>query len=204
MDTPGVETADLDIQGDHFRRDVDGIGKHVQPPHRGHGLTLFGSSSRLQGKYDRASSNLSYRYYLAGLGYDRVRDSDRRVELGYGIGRPLIDAPANLLTAEVGLAYVAEEFGTGDSESDAKLRVGEGWLRQLGAEAELRQSLAVLSALGDLGDLTSEFVLALTQPLSSSLAFTTKLVNTYDSRPVEGTKRSDYTLTAQIGLAFGD
>ncbi len=160
--------------------------------------------ARLQGKYDRASSDLSYRYYLGSIGYDKVRDSDRRVELGYGIGRPLIDRPGNLLAAEVGLAYVAEEFGTGDSESDAKLRVGESWLRQLGAEAELRQSLAVLSALGDLADLASEFVLALTQPLSSRLAFTTKLVNTYDSRPVEGTKRSDYTLTAQIGLAFGD
>ncbi len=160
--------------------------------------------ARLQGKYDRASSNLTYRYYLAGIGYDRVRDSERRVELGYGIGRPLIDRPANLLTAEVGLAYVAEEFGTGESESDAKLRLAEAWRRQVGGNAELVQSLAVLSTLADLGDLTSDFVLALSQPLSSRLALTTKFIHSYDSRPVEGTKRSDYTLTAQIGFAFGD
>lgn len=160
--------------------------------------------ARLQGKYDRASSDLGYRYYLAGIGYDRVRDSDRRVELGYGIGRPLINKPANLLAAEVGLAYVAEEFDTGESESDAKLRLGESWRRKLGADAQLLQSLAVLSTLGDLADLTSEFVLALTQPLTSRLALTTKLVNTYDSRPVEGTKRSDYTVTAQVGFAFGE
>ena len=160
--------------------------------------------ARLQGKYDRASSNWSYRYYLAGIGYDGVRDSDRRVELGYGIGKPLIDRPANLLTAEVGLAYVAEEFGTGEREADAKLRLGEAWRRHVGADAELLESLAVLSALGDLSDLTSEFALALTQPLGSRLAFTTKFLSRYDSRPVEGTKRSDYTVTAQIGFAFGD
>jgi putative salt-induced outer membrane protein YdiY len=126
------------------------------------------------------------------------------VELGYGIGRPLIDKPANLLTAEVGLAYVAEEFSTGESDSDVKLRLGESWRRQLGSDAELLESLAVLSTLGDFADLTSEFMLALTQPLTSRLAFTTKFINTYDSRPVEGTKRSDYTLTAQVGFAFGD
>jgi putative salt-induced outer membrane protein YdiY len=160
--------------------------------------------ARLQGRHDQGSSDLSYRYYLANIGYDRVRDSDRRVELGYGIGRPLIDKPRNLLTAEVGLAYVTEAFGTGESESNAKLRLGESWRRQLGADAELLESLALLSTLGDLGDLTSEFVLAVRQSLTSRLAFTTRFVNTYDSRPVAGTERSDYTVTAQIGFAFGD
>ena len=49
--------------------------------------------ARLRGKYDRLTGNHAYRYYLAGAEYDKVRDIDLRVELGAGIGRPLIDRP---------------------------------------------------------------------------------------------------------------
>jgi len=28
-------------------------------------------------------------------------------------------------------------------------------------------------------------------------------INAYDSRPAEGTERAGYTLTTQVGLAFG-
>jgi putative salt-induced outer membrane protein YdiY len=73
----------------------------------------------------------------------------------------------------------------------------------LGSRSELRQSLAVLAAANELGDLTGELVLALTHRLNHRLALTTKFVNAYDSRPAEGTERADYTLTTQVGFAFG-
>ena len=161
--------------------------------------------ARLQAKYDRSAGAgaHNYRYYLAGAGYDKVRDLDLRAEVGTGVGRAVIDKPGNLLTAEVGASFVRDEFTDGPTESEAKLRLGEAWRLGLGSRSELRQSLAVLAAANELGDLTGEFVLALTHRLNHRLALTTKFVNAYDSRPAEGTERADYTLTTQVGFAFG-
>lgn len=159
--------------------------------------------ARLQAKYERSASAHDYRYYLAGAGYDKVRDLDLRAEVGTGVGRALIDKPGNVLTAEVGASFVRDEFTDGPTESDAKLRLGEAWRLGLGSRSELRQSLAVLAAANELGDLTGEFVLAFTHRLNDRLALTTKFVNAYDSRPAEGTERADYTLTTQVGFAFG-
>ena len=159
--------------------------------------------ARLQAKYDRSASAHHYRYYLAGVGYDKVRDLDLRAEVGTGLGRVLIDKPGNLLTAEVGASFVRDEFTDGPTESDAKLRLGQAWRLGVGQRSELLQSLAVLAAANELGDLTGELVLALTHRLNDRLALTTKFVNAYDSRPAEGTERADYTLTTQVGFAFG-
>jgi len=158
--------------------------------------------ARFQAKYDRRANAHSYRYDLAGAGYDKARNLNLRAELGTGIGRAVIDRPASLLTAEVGASLVRDAFADGTTESDAKLRLGETWRLGLGERSELLQSLAVLAAANELGDLTSEFVLALTHQLTDRLALTTKFVNAYDSRPAEGTERSDYTLTTQVGFAF--
>ncbi|MCJ7750240.1 MAG: DUF481 domain-containing protein, partial [Armatimonadetes bacterium] len=159
--------------------------------------------ARIQAKYDRSASAHNYRYYLAAAGYDKVRDMDLRAEVGTGVGRALIDKPGNLLTAEVGVSFVRDQFTDGLTESDAKLRLGEAWRLGVGKRSELRQSLAVLAAANELGDLTSEFALALTHRLNDRLALTTKFVNAYDSRPAAGTERADYTLTTQVGFAFG-
>lgn len=159
--------------------------------------------ARIEGKYDRGASGRSYRYYLAGIGYDRVRDIDRRVEVGSGVGRTLLDRAGHVLTAEVGLSYVRDDLATGDTESDAKLRMGEAWRREMG-QVKLRQSLALLSAADELRDYTAEFVLALTHELSDRLSLTAKLSESYDSRPAPDTERRDTTFTTQLGMVFGE
>lgn len=159
--------------------------------------------ARIQAKYDRSANAHNYRYSLAGVGYDRVRNLDLRAELGAGLGRTLMDEPGRLLTAEIGASLVRDDFADGVTESDAKLRLGETWRLRITKRSQLLQSLAVLAAANELGDLTSEFVLALTHRLNDQLALTTKFVNAYDSRPAEGTERADYTLTTQVGFAFG-
>lgn len=160
--------------------------------------------ARAEGKYDRRAGDGDYRYYLAGLGYDRVRSMDSRLELGTGVGRTLIEIPGHLLTAELGASYVRDDFAAGETQSDVKLRVGEAWQRQLGEGTGLRQSLSLLAATDEWGDYTAEFVLALTHRLSERLALTSRIVNSYDSRPAPGTERSDFTFATQVGVTFGD
>ena len=160
--------------------------------------------ARAEGKYDRRAGGSNYRYYLAGLGYDRVRSIDSRLELGTGVGRTMIDEPGHLLMAEVGASYVRDDFSEGETQSDAKVRVGEVWQRQLGGGTGMRQSLSLLAAADEWGDYTAEFVLALTHRLSEGLALTSRIVNSYDSRPAPGTERSDFTFATQLGVTFGD
>ena len=159
--------------------------------------------ARVEGKYDRTRGARGYRYLLAGAGYDRVRSIDLRAEVGAGLGRTLFDTERSRLTAEIGASYVRDDFADGATESDAKLRVGETWRRPLGGSAELVQSLAALGALDELGDYTAEFVLAITHRLNDEMSLTSKFVGSYDSRPAPGTERADYTVTTQLGLAFG-
>lgn len=160
--------------------------------------------ARAEAKLDRSSGDSTYRYFLAGAGYDRVRDIDLRLELGSGMGRTLIERPGHLLTAEAGVSWVRDAFTVGGTESDAKLRIGETWRRQLGASTSLTQTLAMLSAADELGDYTAEFVLALTHKLTDRMSLTSKLVDTYDSRPALGTERNDLMLATQVGVAFAD
>jgi putative salt-induced outer membrane protein YdiY len=160
--------------------------------------------ARLEAKYDRAAGDASYRYYLAGVGYDRIRDIDLRTELGAGVGRTLIDKPGHILTAEVGASFVADGFAGGSTESDAKLRVGEAWRRDLDARTSVRQSLALLAVADDPQDFTAELVVALSHSLWGDLSLTSKIVDTYDSRPAPSTERNDFTFTTQLGVAFGE
>jgi putative salt-induced outer membrane protein YdiY len=160
--------------------------------------------ARVQGKYDRAAGDSKYRYYLAGIGYDKVRDIDLRTEIGAGIGRTLIDMPEQALTAEIGASYVRDDFSEGASQSDAKVRIGEAWRRDLGDSASVRQSLALLMVADDPQDYTAEFVLALTNRLWQNVSMTSRVVDTYDSRPAADTERNDLTFTMQVGYAFGE
>ncbi len=160
--------------------------------------------ARVEGKLDRRADQSSYRYFVAGAGYDRVRELGLRVEVGTGVGRTLADRPGHLLTVEVGASWVRDRFEAGKTEADAKLRIGETWERQLGSGKSLSQTLALLSAADEMGDYTGEFVLALTNALTDRVSLTTRLVDTYDSRPAPGTKRNDFTLATQLGLAFGN
>ncbi|MBN1458244.1 MAG: DUF481 domain-containing protein [Armatimonadetes bacterium] len=160
--------------------------------------------ARLQGKYDRLTGNHGYRYYLAGAEYDKVRDIDLRVELGAGIGRPLIDKPGNLLTADLGLSFVRDDLADGTTQSDPKLRLGETWRLEVGDGSDLRQTLALLAVANDLKDYTAELGVAWAWPVGQRLALTTSLAGTYDSRPAEEVERSDYTFTTQLGYRFGD
>ncbi len=160
--------------------------------------------ARVQGKYDRGAGNTNYRYYLAGLGYDRIRDIDLRAELGAGFGRSLIDKPGNILTAEIGASYVRDDFTQGGAQSDAKLRLAEAWRRNLATGTSVQQSLAVLAVANEPEDFTAEFVLALSRELGGGLSLISKIVDTYDSRPAPDTERNDLTFTTQLGLAFGE
>jgi len=160
--------------------------------------------ARLQGKRDLLAGSHSYRYYLAGVEYDKVRDIDLRTELGAGVGRPLIEKPGNLLTADVGVSIVRDELADGTTESNAKLRLGETWRLEVGDGSDLRQSLALLAVAQDLRDYTAEASVAWGWPVGESLALTTTLATTYDSRPAEEVERADYTFTTQLGYRFGD
>jgi putative salt-induced outer membrane protein YdiY len=160
--------------------------------------------ARLQGKYDRGTGGSNYRYYLAGIGYDKVRDIDLRTEVGAGIGRTLIDEPDQILTAEVGASFVRDDYSDGVSESDAKVRIGESWTRDLNAATAVRQTLALLAVADDPRDYTAELMVALTNQLWDNVAVTSKVVDTYESRPAPGTERNDLTFTLQVGYAFGD
>jgi putative salt-induced outer membrane protein YdiY len=160
--------------------------------------------ARLQAKYDRRAGSHGYRYYLGGVEYDKVRDIDLRTELGAGFGRPLIDKPRSLLTADLGLSLVRDDLADGTTESDPKLRLGETWRLESGNRSELRQTLALLAVANDIEDYTAEFTIALTLPVGARLAFTTSFVDTYDSRPAEGVERNDYTVATQLGYRFGE
>jgi putative salt-induced outer membrane protein YdiY len=162
------------------------------------------SRARAEGKLAQDAGRADYRYWLAGLGYDRVRDIDLRVELGAGVGRTLADRPGHRLTAEIGVSVVRESFDDGESETDAKLRIGQAWERELGAGTSLRQSLSLLSAVEDPEDITAELVVALGYRLTNRLSLVSRVVNTYDTRPAAGTKRNDLTLATQLGFSFGD
>lgn len=160
--------------------------------------------ARVEGKLDRTTGDNDYRYFLVGAGYDRVRRIDLRLELGTGVGRTFVDTAHNQLTAEVGVSYVRDAYEGAATTQDGKLRLGEVWKRTLDERTSTQQSLALLTALDDLRDYTSEFVLALARKLTDQLALTTKVVTSYDSRPVPGTERTDVTVATQLGMTFGD
>jgi putative salt-induced outer membrane protein YdiY len=159
--------------------------------------------ARVETKLDRATVGESYRYWLLGAGYDRVRDSDLRLEAGSGFGRTLINTASNHLSAEIGASYVRERFTRTGTETDAKLRFGETWERPLSRRVGLSHSLALLSVVGNYRDYTALSVFAVTLQVSQKVSLVSRLTNNYDSRPAPGTKRSDLLLTSQLGFAFG-
>ena len=179
---------------------------------------------RIGGRLDRAENDdeeiakstrgwLNYDYYLgkhwymAGfltLEYDRFKDLDLRTVVGAGPGYRFIDTKTMLLQADVGLAYVNENFRSGQTDRDyISGQIGEEFRWQITPSQSFFQLVDVYPSLERGEDLLVHAEVGFKHAIAKGgLYVEVALIDDYDNLPAEGRKKNDLKYLVSLGYSL--
>ena len=177
-----------------------------------HYLTATWGKEEADGVTTRDQIEVAYNYnrflqndwYLNGnLAWfkDELKDIDRRITVGVGIGRVFWDNPLGRLSAELGISQVFEDLN-GDGENNPALRWALRYNRFLATGLEVFHDQEILKILGsgrgEIYDTTTGLRYALSDQLSVSLRAHLR----HETDPPEGRHQSDITYGVGVGYVF--
>jgi putative salt-induced outer membrane protein YdiY len=155
----------------------------------------------LRGEYDIASK--VYWYGSGDAEYDEIESLSYRLVPKTGLGYRFWNTETFLLQADLGGAYVYENFFGSDDAGYFSIAFGKllewdmPWL-----DSELRWKTDYLPAVDDWGDFLVRSEAALLVPMISWLKFRIGVSETYDSSPAEDTDKNTLAMTAGLAAVF--
>jgi putative salt-induced outer membrane protein YdiY len=156
------------------------------------------------GKYDYfLQSNEWYVGVNASAEQDEFADLDLRYYLGPYVGHQFFDTDLVFLEAELGLAYVNEDFFTAPDQDYA----GANWSvngssQYLGGDSRLYLAHVGIWNLEATTDLILNTTIGLAFPLLFNLEAAAEILLEYDSGAVEGIEKLDQTYSFRIGYTW--
>jgi len=157
----------------------------------------------LSGKYDYFISDGRYWGIFASAESDEFTDLDLRYLLGPVYGRDFRDDSLLALSAEVGVAYVNENFIVAEDQDYVSgiwnLKMSSDYL---GADSRLYLTQRGILSLDDISDLVIDTTVGLAFPLRWGLEASAELLLEYDSGAPAGVEDLDQTYKVRIGYSW--
>ena len=133
------------------------------------------------------------------LEYDHFKDLDLRTVVGAGPGYRFIDTKTMLFKVNAGLAYVNENFSTGDDRDYVTAVLGDEFRWTISETQSVYQLLSVYPSLERGEDVFLHAEAGFRQTLMKGLFLELALIDDYDNLPAEGTKKNDFKYLFQLG-----
>jgi putative salt-induced outer membrane protein YdiY len=156
------------------------------------------------GQYDYLAGEKHYFFLTGGAGYDKEANIDLRYFLGGGLGYQFVDDEKAKFSAQAGVSYLVEEYGSGAGDSDElTLLVGYDFLYVFSEKTQFTQGLRAFPVIDDLDDvflvLDSKLSTSLTDRMLGSIGHELE----WDNTPAAGSKRDDNRIYVSLGWSFG-
>lgn len=167
----------------------------------------FESANRIDGTLktdvDLGTRRKVYAFNLAGAGFDGIRRLDLQFQEGAGLGYKLIEKPRFILNTELGAQYQEFDFiGTQQDRNLVSVRIGEDLTWELTSKLRIRQTLAFMPNISDLGDFRAQYTLNFSYPLLKRTTINLNVIDLYDTNPVQGVNNNDLTIQTTLGVSF--
>jgi len=150
--------------------------------------------------------NFTERWYgkaFVSLENDRFKDLNLRTTVGAATGYKFVMEEDVLLQADVGPAYVNENYRSGTEDRDfVALQIGERFEWQISDGQSLVQTLQVFPNTEKFSDTLIQAAIAYKRTVVGNLFFDITLADEYDTEPAAGRKRNDFRMTAGLGYSF--
>ena len=158
---------------------------------------------KVVGKYDYFLEDRWYTGVNFSAEQDEFRDLDLRYYVGPYIGREFYVEPIFTLEAEIGLAYVNEDFATAEDDDYP----GANWSvrmtsNYLGSDSKLYLNHDAIWNLDTTSDIILNTAVGLSFPLLGSLEAAAEILYEYDSGALDGIEELDETYNLRIGYTW--
>lgn len=157
-------------------------------------------NTRGWGNYDY---HLGAHWDLGGfltLEYDHFKNLDLRTVVGAGPGYRFIDTKTMLFKVHAGLAYVNENFNSGESDRDYLTAVAGDELRwTISGSQSVYQLLDVYPSLARGEDVFLHAEAGFRQALWKGIFLELALIDDYDNLPADDRKKNDFKYFFQLG-----
>lgn len=140
----------------------------------------------------------SYLYSDNSVLHDEIGGIDYRVIVGLGGGAYVRDDDTDKLGLEAGLAYIVEEFESGENDDNLALRLAARHDHTFSETAKCWASLEYLPHLDDFGDYLLNAEIGTETVLNSTLSLRVVAQDRYDSEPPNGLEDNDLSVIAAL------
>lgn len=163
------------------------------------------------GQYDYNLSPQLFVFGKLGLEGDDLIKLSLRSTLASGLGYKLVDTKEMSFNVFGGAAYSTDKYDTvqtigsktGKSFSRSSLFLGEESSHALSASTSFKQRLEIYSGISGDKAVLAKFTAGLAVAISSTLNLSVGLVDNYNSKPANGTKKNDLGVFTGINVKFG-
>ena len=159
--------------------------------------------------YQRFRDNRWFTDWFTSAERNDEQGVDRRLSVGGGLGRYLVQSNKNQFSLVVGLvatrttlaAAESEPVGTETTDAEAKFSV-KYLHRSLEPSSDMTFTTDVFPQLQDFSSFRSNSNLSLRREIIEDLFFDLSFYYTYLSKPPEGAEKDDYGVVTSIGYSF--
>jgi hypothetical protein len=143
-----------------------------------------------------------YLYNLGGAGYDEIRRTDLRYEIGPGVGVHFIKRTNMIVRGEAGANY-QKELRADDTRSEVFFwRFAEDATWKVTSRLSLDEKFEFFPAVENWRQYRFRFESNLRYVLVNNFSFVVTVLDQYDSAPPDGVPQNDLQVRSAIGMKF--
>lgn len=153
-------------------------------------------------KYDYFVSAKWYVFAQERLERDRIADLDLRATTSAGMGYQWVERPDLNIMTEAGLAWVYEDYETGDSDNHIAARLAYRITKQFNDKVSAFHGLTYVPSLEDVGDFQIIADAGVRTLFTENLFSELKVEFRHDATPAPGAERNDWRVLLGAGWRF--
>ena len=143
-----------------------------------------------------------YLYGRTELSYDKMKDLDRRIDNGLGLGYVVFRTDDASIDLEAGASYIDSKYDDGTKDHGIFLRLAENGELKINERLALVESVEYKPKTKDFKDYLINAEAGVRVSLGSNLYFKVSVIDRYDNNPAAGKKRNDVSVIGSLGLAI--
>ena len=154
------------------------------------------------GKYDYFLSKKLYLYGSERIERDRIANLDLRSTTSAGLGYQWLESAKANFNTEAGVAWIYEDYRTGDSEDHFAARLAYHYDRKLNDKVLFFHNLEYLPSFEDISDFNLNTDAGIRADLTDKLFAEFKFEMRHDATPAPDADKNDFRYMVGVGWRF--